>query len=160
MIKKIILNALTTVLLLFLTTTLVLTLFNINVHAVVSNSMDPTIKKYDLVYVKYLSNEEKLNLEEEDIVLISASTPFIHRIIDVSDTNGNIKYETKGDFNEASDGYYEASRMIGKYQMRIPLIGFFFVELEITIVLIAVVVFGFSLKYFIKIFKEKEIIEE
>ncbi|HHT55064.1 MAG TPA: signal peptidase I, partial [Acholeplasma sp.] len=134
MIRKIILNALTTVLLLFLTTTLVLTLFNINVHAVVSDSMNPTIKKYDLVYVKYLSNEEKLNLEEEDIVLISASTPFIHRIIDVKEENGIVQYETMGDHNEASDGYYDANRMIGKYQMRIPLIGFFFVELEITIV--------------------------
>jgi len=157
MIKKIILNALITVLLLFLTITLVLTLFNINVHAVVSNSMDPTIKKYDLVYVKYLNNEEKLNLEEEDIVLISASTPFIHRIINVVDDNGVVKYETKGDFNEASDGYYDASRMIGIYQARIPLIGFLFVELEITIVLIVIVVFIFSLKYFIKIYKEKEI---
>ena len=157
MIKKIILNALITVLLLFLTTTLVLTLFNINVHAVVSNSMDPTIKKYDLVYIKYLDNEEKLNLEEEDIVLINASTPFIHRIVDVKEENGHIQYETKGDFNEDSDGYYDASRMIGIYQARIPLIGFFFVELEITIVLIVAIVFIVSLKYFIKIYKEKEV---
>src|SRR5690554_2003895 len=112
MIKKIVLNILTAILLLFLSITLILTLFNINIAAVSSNSMHPNIKKYDLVYIKTFDYSNRPLLEEGDIAFINAETPFIHRVINIRNVNNQVEYETKGDFNNSSDGWILESRIL------------------------------------------------
>lgn len=154
MIKKIILNSLISIVFIFLLLTLLLTLFNIKPHVVDGDSMHPTVKRYSLVYIKHF-NSVNNNLNEDDIVLINANVPFIHRIIDIKEENNITYYETKGDNkSNSSDGYYEANKIIGIYKFHIPLIGLLFASKTIQIVLLAIVIFLVSLKIFIEVLKK------
>lgn len=154
MIKKIIINSLITITFIFLLLILVLTMFNIKPHAVKGDSMHPNVKKYSLVFINHFDDVNN-DLKEEDIVLINAEVPFIHRIIDVKKDDNNTYYETKGDNkSNSSDGYYEANKIIGKYLFHIPLIGLLFIEKIIPLILLAVIIFIVSLKYFVKTLKK------
>lgn len=154
MIKKIILRSIKVVLLLFVLVTILLPLFNIKPSSVVSDSMHPTIKKNSLVYIKYFK-EENNDFKIDDIVLIKASTPFIHRIINKDVSNGTVLYETKGDHNDTSDGYYKSEDIIGVYLFQIPLIGILFNNSIVIKIIIGVLVIGVLVKLFIKVLKEE-----
>lgn len=132
----------------FLATTLILGIFKIKPHTVISDSMNPTIKKYSFVYIKYLKNDGKSNLEVNDIVLIDGTNPFVHRIININENS----FETKGDNNETSDGLYLKDKIIGKYLFQIPLIGILFINKIFTLMII---VFLLSLRYLIVVLKKK-----
>jgi signal peptidase I len=134
--------------LIFLVTTLALSIFKIKPHTVISDSMHPTIKKYSFVYIKYLKNDEKSNLEVNDIVLIDGTNPFVHRIININDNS----FETKGDHNESSDGFYAKDKIIGKYLFQIPWLGVLFINKIFTLMII---VFLVSFRYLIVLIKKK-----
>ena len=79
---------------------------------VISPSMEPAIKKGDLIFTRKLADEEKATLTEGQIIsfkhdLNNDGTPEIntHRIIEVITVNGSVYYRTKGDNNPGADPY-------------------------------------------------------
>ena len=49
----------------------------------------------------------------------------IHRITDVENINGQVRYHTKGDANEGADsGYITESDIIGTVKFRVMYVGF------------------------------------
>lgn len=77
------------------------------------------------------------NLEVGDIIIFNANTqyPIIHRIINISEINGEKFYSTKGDNNQGQleiEKNIPESAIIGKAAFKIPLLGWLklgFVEL-------------------------------
>ena len=68
------------------------------------------------------------HLEMGDIIIFEASQryPIIHRIINISEVNGNTVYSTKGDNNNGQlsvEIRIPEDSIIGKAVFRIPLIG-------------------------------------
>ena len=79
---------------------------------VVSGSMEPTIKKGDLIAGKVLTLEEKQALQTGEIITFFADingdgTKEIntHRIVEVNGAGSDTTFRTKGDNNELKDGY-------------------------------------------------------
>ena len=82
------------------------------VLCVASESMEPTIKKGDMITGKILSTEEKAELKEGDIISFfvdldgdGAKEINTHRIISVAGEGENVTFRTKGDNNASADGY-------------------------------------------------------
>lgn len=86
-----------------------------------SDSMNPKIKKGDAVIIN--KNIDKNKLKEKDIVAYKRGNDIIvHRIISVNRDNS---FTTKGDFNNTADEkYVKKNQIIGKVNMRIPLIAY------------------------------------
>lgn len=85
---------------------------------VLSGSMETEIYTGDLVIVKKV---EISSLEKGDIIAFytdsTKKTIVTHRIIDIIEEDGNIKFITKGDNNETKDsGEVDFNLVIGKYQ--------------------------------------------
>lgn len=102
---------------------------------VLSDSMEPTIKKGDLIFTRKLADEEKATLTEGQIIsfwrdLNNDGSPDIntHRIIEVINVNGSVYYRTMGDHNPGPDNYTTISTDVisvfeeGK-SARIPVLG-------------------------------------
>lgn len=102
------------------------------ISPVLSPSMEPTIKKGDIIISRKLTDNEKTTLATEDIISFKADlngdgTPEVntHRIIERI-ANGNfVSYKTKGDNNEYADNYtVSSSDVISRYEgNRIPILG-------------------------------------
>lgn len=85
---------------------------------VLSGSMETEIYTGDLVIVKKV---EISSLKEGDVIAFytdnTKQTIVTHRIIEIVNENGNIKYITKGDNNNTKDaGEVDSSLVVGKYQ--------------------------------------------
>jgi len=89
---------------------------------IVSESMEPTLYKNDVVFVQKCNI---LELNEGDIITFQQGERVVsHRIIDVTKDKGIIKFETKGDNNEIADpDKVEASQVYGKVLFSIKKIG-------------------------------------
>ena len=89
---------------------------------VLSNSMETDINSGDLVVVKELKDEV---LKENDVIAFNYDGIVItHRIVQVVNDNGEIKYLTKGDNNSTEDNWYVTKNQIeGLYQYKIPGLG-------------------------------------
>lgn len=85
---------------------------------IVSESMEPTIRKGDAIFVKKVSQEE---LKVNDIISFQdGDSVNTHRIIGITQDNGQTQYTTKGDNNKKEDKekvIYE--RIEGKYEFKI-----------------------------------------
>ncbi|MDO4282632.1 MAG: signal peptidase I [Clostridia bacterium] len=89
---------------------------------VLSGSMEAQIMPGDIVVVK----EVDVNtLKRNDIIAFKEDNVVItHRIIEVIEENGKVKYKTKGDNNNIEDGgYVLQSQVEGLYQFRIGKLG-------------------------------------
>lgn len=90
-----------------------------------SGSMTGTINKGDgMIYVQYDGKQE---IEEGQIVLFGdkEGRQVIHRVIEVKNVNGQMRYITKGDANQdIDDGYITKNEVIGFYKFRIQYIGY------------------------------------
>lgn len=76
-------------------------LLGYKVFNVVSGSMEPTIEIGDLVIVK---QPEQENIKEGDIITFIEEQGIVtHRVVEVIEEDGKIKYKTKGDNNNAND---------------------------------------------------------
>ncbi len=144
--KKILVNVLFYVVTIFLSVYIVLSViapervfdtFHFKISTVVSNSMQGTINKGDLIIV-YKTTEDKVN--EDDIIVFNnylettsgsyAQAEIIHRYID---TNPDGSYVTLGDNNNGEIDVYRDSNgnittltyddVVGKYAFRIPFLG-------------------------------------
>lgn len=94
---------------------------------VLTGSMEPTYKAGDIVVIRFTKPEE---LKKDDVITFISSDPEIkgqtvtHRIVNVIDENGKIKFETKGDNNEVADEtLVKADKVLGKVQFKIPFVG-------------------------------------
>ena len=90
-----------------------------------SSSMSPKIEKGDVVIVRKSSEEEKSKIEKGEILVYNKDGRIIvHRVLKRVDLKGNIKYITKGDNNNSSDGYYvEQEDVVGTVYLNVKFIG-------------------------------------
>jgi len=91
---------------------------------VLSGSMETEIYSGDVAVVKEvdlkeINKNDIIAFKEDDIVIT-------HRVIDIINENGTIKYKTKGDNNNVEDGgYVLAEQVEGKYQFKVRRLGNF-----------------------------------
>lgn len=88
---------------------------------IMSGSMEPTIGTTDVVITK----EQKNNLENGDIIAFQNSKAVtVHRIVDISNQDGELLYQTKGDNNNTVDSKkVKQSEVKGKVVYKVPKIG-------------------------------------
>jgi len=97
---------------------------NLKIFVVLSGSMEPAIKTGSVIVVKP-TKDYKIG----DIITFGKNTrtetPITHRIVEIIDDNGRVKYATKGDANNAADNSQVASnRVIGKVYFKAPYLGY------------------------------------
>lgn len=111
----------------------------IKTFVIVSESMEPNIKSGDAIIVKNITQNQ---LEVGDIISFKDSN-FIntHRIVDIVEENGILKYRTKGDNNKRNDKKLVSYDDIeGKYIFKIKGLGGFteFIKNKITLVIMLI----------------------
>ena len=132
-----------------------------------TGSMEPTIKKGDMILTKTVENIDKLQKDdivsfiakEQDTVIIKT-----HRITMVNNNNGLVSYVTKGDANDTVDTEeLQPLSVVSVYDnVRIPLIGAVFSFLSgrlgffLFIVLPLFVLFVYQLYKFIATIVEEK----
>ena len=92
---------------------------------VLSGSMEPVYHTGSVIYVQ--SKVDASALEEGQIITfrLTGDTIATHRIIEVVEENGAVRYRTKGDANEVADGsLVDPARVIGTPKFSIPYLGF------------------------------------
>lgn len=101
----------------------------ISLYTIVSPSMTPNINVYDVVVDVRVDNPEDIKVGDV-ISFISTSllTPgknITHRVVAITeDSDGNICYKTKGDYNQVEDdSCAKFSNILGKVAFRIPQLG-------------------------------------
>lgn len=97
---------------------------NIQVYGVLSGSMEPTYKTGSVVYVKEVDTSE---LEAGDVITyqLDADTLVTHRIVEITEENGERAFVTKGDANEYADGgAVPENQVAGTPIFTIPYLGY------------------------------------
>ena len=97
-------------------------------YTIISPSMEPNIKVYDVVFVKKVNTD---TLKENDVITFYSSnsyfgdTPITHRIVEVLNIPDiGIMYRVKGDANEIADNEkVYPNNVIGKVVFKIPQLG-------------------------------------
>lgn len=91
---------------------------------VLSGSMETEIYSGDVAVVKEVDLKE---INKNDIIAFKENDIVItHRVIDIINENGTIKYKTKGDNNNVEDsGYVLEEQVEGKYQFKVRRLGNF-----------------------------------
>lgn len=100
-------------------------LFGVDVYAVTSGSMEPTLPVGSLIYVKETSFDNIKAGPEGDIITfkLSGDTVATHRAIEKDEAAQTIK--TKGDNNAEADGApVMAGNVLGVVKAHIPLLGY------------------------------------
>lgn len=93
---------------------------------VLTDSMYPEIHSGDLIICH---QEEPENIEEKDIIAFfdpagNGTSIVTHRVIELVEEDGEVKWRTKGDANNTEDRLLvSADDLVGVYQTRIPSIG-------------------------------------
>ena len=97
-------------------------LFGIKTFSIISQSMEPTINKHDIVIVNKVNEED---IKTNDIITFKINNEIItHRIVSIDKENYNYIYTTKGDNNEVSDiEKIDYNQIEGKVIATIPKIG-------------------------------------
>lgn len=98
-----------------------------SIMTVLTGSMEPDYKVGDIVIVKKTVTDE---LKVKDVITFYYNDPTMegqivtHRIIDITEENGQRLFETKGDNNQIADlEKVEEGDVIGKVQGRVPYVG-------------------------------------
>lgn len=99
---------------------------------VLSGSMEPTIMTGDIAIIKECNTNE---LKEGDIIAFrSGKSVITHRILEVTQENGETVFITKGDNNNIEDKYpVRAEQVEGIFENRIPKLGDFAMFLQTTV---------------------------
>ena len=100
----------------------------INLYTIVSGSMEPNIRVYDVI-LDYKVNSPA-DLKIGDVITfrstssISKDLIVTHRIIGTKEVNGKVEYITKGDFNSSADSdTAKFDHIIGKVILKFPQLG-------------------------------------
>lgn len=96
--------------------------FGFKSFVIISESMEPTIMTGDAILVKEVKQEE---LNVKDIISFQDGDSInTHRIVEILEDNGIIKYKTKGDNNKKEDKELVTyDKIEGVYQFRIKGFG-------------------------------------
>lgn len=96
--------------------------FGFKSFVIISESMEPTIMTGDAILVKEVKKEE---LKVKDIISFQDGDSInTHRIVEILEDNGIIKYKTKGDNNKKEDKELVTyDKIEGVYQFRIKGFG-------------------------------------
>jgi len=131
------------------------------IYTIVSPSMEPYIKKYDVI-INFAIKEEK-DLKVGDIITFYSDSidtngfTVTHRINQIIDVDGSKVYITKGDNNQQpDDGYITYKNIVGKYAFKIPQVGrvqFLLSSKVGWLIIILIPALGIILMDSIKIFK-------
>jgi len=100
-----------------------------SIYTIISPSMTPNINVYDTIINVKVDKPEDVKVNDV-ITFISTSlltpgTTITHRVVGITkDENGNVCYQTKGDFNQVQDqACAKFNNIIGKVIMKIPQLG-------------------------------------
>lgn len=100
----------------------------ISLYKIVSGSMEPNIKIYDVVISKKVNSPKDIKVG--DVITFISSSPLTrgytitHRVIEVTNTEKGYVYKTKGDNNLTPDASpAEFNKILGKVIIKIPQLG-------------------------------------
>ena len=99
-------------------------LVGLDLYVVLSGSMEPEYKTGSVIYVK---ETEATELEVGDVITyqIDAETVATHRIIEITEVDGDVAFRTKGDANEMEDATAVlANQVVGTPIFTIPNLGY------------------------------------
>ncbi len=101
-------------------------IFKYEAITILSNSMVPTFSRGDVIIYKKITDKELKELTENSIIIYSVGEQNIaHRIINTTEKNGTVSYQTKGDSNNVPDiNLVETDQIKGVYIFHIKYIGF------------------------------------
>jgi signal peptidase len=113
---------------------------------VTSESMVPTLEVGDLLILRGVP-EDQIQVgniivynDTEDYTWIT--NPIVHRIIDIQEVDGELRFYTKGDANlDNDDGYRRYDEIVGVMVLRIPFIGHvsMFLKTELGLAFMAII---------------------
>lgn len=99
-----------------------------SIYTIISPSMTPKIKVYDTIVNVRVDNPA--DIEVGDVItfistsLLTTGTTITHRVIAITEEDGQICYQTKGDYNNIADqACAKYSNVIGKVIFKIPQLG-------------------------------------
>lgn len=97
--------------------------FKYGILVIGSGSMTGTINMGDaVVYEQYTGQKIKNN---QVIIFEQKGVRTVHRVVDIQEINGEIRYYTKGDANEKMDeGYITNKKIVGLTKFRVVAIGY------------------------------------
>jgi signal peptidase len=97
--------------------------FEYGLIVVATESMTGEINKGDAVLYRRYDGQP---IEEGQVIVFERNrTKVIHRVVDIQNIDGALRYYTKGDANEENDaGYVTEPEIIGLTDHKIPLIGY------------------------------------
>ena len=99
-------------------------LFGLKGFTVLSGSMEPTYHTGSVIYVKS-ADADALEVGQPITYYLSGKTVATHRIIEVVEEDGAVRYRTKGDANDVADGsLVDPEDIIGTPIFSIPYLGF------------------------------------
>jgi signal peptidase I len=110
------------------------------VFAVLSGSMEPTIKVGGIVAVHPVPADQ---LKIGDVItFVDQNRPdtFVtHRIVELSVTDGQVQAKTKGDANDTADAWnVPASKAVGRVDLALPYLGYLMVWLSSPLAKVAI----------------------
>ena len=141
-------------------------LFGYKAFVIVSDSMEDTIKKGDIVIVR---NYDESELNENDIITFSNDGQITtHRITQIKEEDGNKKYVTKGDNNDIEDSQEVLyDDIYGKLVLTIPMLGNIFIFMQdklifliIILIILLILLYKMNKKEKSEIRREKKEIEK
>lgn len=100
----------------------------LTLYTIVSGSMEPNIKVYDVVLDVRVDNPNQIHIGDvitfKSTSNISKGLIVTHRVVDIRLVNGRYEYVTKGDYNPTTDSdTAKFNNIIGKVVMRFPQLG-------------------------------------
>ena len=112
----------------------------VKMYVIVSGSMSPELEIGDVVIVEDIDNEI---LKEKDVISFRQGQSIItHRVIEVIEENGKVKYKTKGDHNNTEDLMLVSQEDIeGRVMKKITGIGKAVLFLRDKTLIISIVIF-------------------
>ena len=98
--------------------------FRYGAIVIATGSMTGAINQGDIIVYEQYDNDV---INVGDVILFkNGESLIVHRVIEVVDTDGQIKYVTKGDANNDKDaGYRTAADIVGITNVKVPYFGYF-----------------------------------
>ncbi len=126
---------------------------------VLSGSMVPFFEPGDVIFVEEV---EPGSLQVGDVVTFRArpgsSTLITHRVIEVLDAGGTVRYRTQGDANEDPDPFVVTQAMVvGKYEFQVPWWGLLLKTLRTKVGYVLFILLPASLvlgREFVRLYRE------
>ncbi len=92
---------------------------------ILSNSMVPTFSRADVIIYKDLKENELYKIPDGSIIIYTIEGQnMVHRVVNVIEENGTVKYQTKGDSNNVVDrNLVDVNQIKGIYVFHVKYIG-------------------------------------